>query len=106
MTEFIIKYWLQVLFGLITTVMAFVMRKMNKKIAEQEAIRMGVQALLRDRIIEKYDRAIQDGYCPIHIRDSILEMAKQYYNLGGNGVVNNLVDKIQYLPTTLEIDEE
>jgi len=106
MTEFIIKYWLQVLFGLITTVMAFIMRKMNKKIAEQEAIRMGVQALLRDRIIEKYDRAIQDGYCPIHIRDSILEMAKQYYNLGGNGVVNNLVDKIQYLPTTLEIDEE
>lgn len=100
MKEFIVNYWLEVLFGLITTVMGYVIRRLNNKISQQESIRLGVQALLRDRIIEKYDKSIEDGYCPIHIRDSLIEMAKQYYNLGGNGVVHTLMDKIQYLPTT------
>lgn len=100
MEDFITKYWLQVLFGLVTTIMGALLRKLNKKVNQQESIKLGVQALLRDRIIEKYDKAIEDGYCPIHIRESLMEMAKQYHNLDGNGVVNTLMDKVQYLPTT------
>lgn len=106
MEDFITKYWLQVLFGLITTAMGFVLKRLNVKINQQESIKLGVQALLRDRIIEKYDKAIDDGYCPIHIRESLIEMAKQYHNLGGNGVVSTLIEKIQYLPTTPPEHEE
>ena len=99
MTDFIVQYWLEILFGLITTLMGYVLKRLNRKINEQESIKLGVQALLRDRIIEKYDQSINDGYCPIHIRESMFEMAKQYYNLGGNGIVHTLIDKVQYLPT-------
>lgn len=105
MREFVVHYWVEVFFGVITAIMAYVIKQLNKKIAQQESIKLGVQALLRDRIIEKYDKAIEEGYCPIHIRDSMIEMSIQYYNLGGNGVVNTLMEKIQYLPTTPPEDD-
>jgi len=100
MTDFIAEYWLGALFGVTTSIMGYVLRKLNHKINEQESIKLGVQALLKDRIIEKYERVMDEGYCPVYLRDSIMAMAKEYYNLGGNGIVPSLIDKIQYLPTS------
>lgn len=106
MTEFVVKYWLETLFGVIVSVMGWMLKKMNKKMNEQEAIRAGVQALLKNAIVEKYEKSMDDGYCPIHVRDSIMAMAKEYYNLGGNGTIPSLMDKIQCLPTTPPEDDE
>ena len=39
------------------------------------------------------------GFCPVYARESIEQMAMQYYNLGGNGVVHQLMDKLEELPT-------
>jgi len=100
MKDFIIEYWIEALFGLITTLMGYFIRKLNKKVTEMSAIKMGVQALLRDRIIETYNHYMEKGFCPIYARESLLEMAKQYYNLGGNGIVPTLIDKIKELPTS------
>jgi hypothetical protein len=103
MKEWVIRYWLQVGFGLLT---AFVIacfkilsRKIGKKIDEQEAIKMGVQALLRDRIIQTYNHYMDRGYCPIYARENIDGLTKEYYNLHGNGIVHKLVDKLLELPT-------
>lgn len=56
--EYIIKYWIEVLFGLICTIFAFFFKMISAKIKEQNkkqlAIENGVQALLRDRLIERY----------------------------------------------------
>ena len=38
------------------------------------------------------------GFCPIYARERD-GLTKEYYNLGGNGVVHKLVDKLQALPT-------
>lgn len=99
MTEWILKYWLQVIFGGILTLIAWTVKKLSKKMNEQEAIKMGVQALLRDRIIQAYNVYMERGYCPIYGRENLTELAKQYENLGGNGVVPQLMEKIQCLPT-------
>ena len=99
MKELLINYWVEIFFSCVTAVLGYSVRVLNKKINEQEAIKMGVQALLRDRIIQSYNYHMDLGFCPVYARESIEEMAEQYYNLGGNGVVHQLMDKLSELPT-------
>ncbi|PWL46733.1 MAG: hypothetical protein DBY45_01955 [Clostridiales bacterium] len=103
MIDFIAKYWLEALFGSILaglgTAFSFLSRRVSKRIEEQDAIKLGMQALLRDRIISAYNHYMDKGYCPIYARDNILKLYEQYHNLGGNGTVTNLVGELKKLPT-------
>jgi hypothetical protein len=103
MKDWVIKYWLEIAFGLLTTfvVAGFkqVSKVLKKKVCEQDAIKMGVQALLRDRIIQSYNHCMDKGRCPIYERENIDCLTKEYYNLGGNGVIHGLVEKLLELPT-------
>ena len=96
--DFIIKYWLQILFSGVLSALTFVIKKMSedfkKEKLDQKSIRLGVQAILRDRLIQSYNHHMGLGYCPIHDRDNISNMYNQYHNLGENGVMDGLVDEI------------
>ena len=41
---------------------------------------------------------MERGFVPIHERDNINNLYKQYLNLGGNGTVPRLMDEIEDLP--------
>ena len=64
------------------------------------AVRLGVQALLRDRIYQAHSHYTEKGVYPIYARENVEEMYKQYHALGGNGTVTNLVKEMDGLPTT------
>lgn len=102
MKEFIIKHWLQVIFSLMLSALGVVMRKitqgLKKERTEQESIKLGVQAILRDRLIQSYNHYMEVGCCAIHDRDNIINMYNQYHNLGANGVVDCLIEKLLELP--------
>ena len=104
MKEFIVRYWLQVLFsgalGLLGLGMKKITSELQREKKDQEAIKMGVQAILRDRLIQSYNFHMSLGYCEIHDRDNIINMYTQYHNLGANGVIDNLIDEISVLPIT------
>lgn len=102
MKEWIVQYWLAVVFGVATTVFSFVVKKLAKKINEQESLKLGVQALLRDRILQQYTYYMDKGYCPIYGRENLDALSKEYYNLGGNGVIHSIMDKLEELPTEKE----
>ena len=99
MKELLMDYWIEMFFTVVTAMLGYSVKVLNKKINEQESIKLGVQALLRDRIIQSYNYHMDLGFCPVYARESIEEMAKQYYNLGGNGVIHQLMDKLGELPT-------
>lgn len=99
MTEFIFRYWLEAFFGLLLTGMTFYYRRMDRRLREQEAVKLGVNALLRDRIVESYNKYTEKGYCPIYAMENVQAMYKQYHVLGGNGAVSNLIEKLEDLPT-------
>lgn len=101
MKDWVYEHLLEIFFGALTTGMGFALKKMKKKISEQEAIKMGVQALLRDRIIQAYNTYMEKGFCPIYARENITALATEYFNLGGNGVVHSLMEKLDELPTSL-----
>jgi len=108
--DFVIKYWVTFLFGLIT---AWFMKAYTRRIdkrqealeaeqkkaeIEQKAIANGVMALLRDRIIQSCNHYREKGYCPIYARDNIDSLFKEYAALGGNGTVKDLVNETKELP--------
>ena len=97
--EFIIKYWLEVLFGLLITVLTLAYRKLASRMKRQEAVELGIQALLRDRIIQTYNHYEDKGYCPIYARENVEELYTRYHDLGGNGTITSLMDKMRKVPT-------
>jgi len=102
MVESIVKYWLEFFFGLITLGLTASVKYLHKqdkiRKAEQEAIKKGIQALLRDRIIEQYNKWMEKGYIPIYAMDTVEAMYHQYHALGGNGTITDLVEELKELP--------
>lgn len=99
MIDFLLKYWLEVLFGICISICGFVMKNFNKKVKKFQATERGVQALLRNSIIQTYNSAMHNGYLKIYERENVEHMFEEYTALGGNGVVKGLIEKMYQLPT-------
>jgi len=101
--EFIIKYWMEVLFGLMIAGASAAYKrlsaKVHKQIADQRCLHSGTQALLRNEIIRAYDRYIEQGWIPIYGRENVLEMYDAYHKLGGNGTITKIMDELKGLPS-------
>jgi hypothetical protein len=106
MKEWILRYWIEVLFGLITTGLIAGYKKLTHNISvkfkEQDAIKLGIQALLRDRIVQCYNHYQEKECCPIYALDNITALYTQYHALGGNGTVTELVERLKDLPTEVK----
>jgi hypothetical protein len=99
MQEWILRYWVEVLFCIISTGLAAGYKRLSSKVKEQDAIKLGIQALLRDRIVQCYNHYQEKGCCPIYALDNITALYTQYHALGGNGTVTELVERLKDLPT-------
>lgn len=106
MPDWIVKYWVQWLFGLViaalTAYCKYLSGIIKKERKEQKAIRDGMRALLRRQIIFDCESAISVGYCSTTNKDTIDSMYKSYSALGGNGVVTTLREQMMALPTVRE----
>ena len=74
----------------------FAVIKMKKK--ENNALKEGVQSLLRDRIIQLYYHYTEKGWMPLDVRNSLESCYKSYEALGENGVIDDLVEQLRELP--------
>lgn len=86
---------INVVFGGVITLLITMYRQKKK---ENDALKAGLQALLRDRIIQAYNHYVQDkGWIPIYAKESIDACYKSYEALGDNGVIDNLMQQISEL---------
>lgn len=101
--DWILKYWMEVVFGIVCTGFGisfkFILKKIKEQKQESNAIKLGIQALLRGNIISLYNKYIDKGYMPIYERENLEHLTKEYYALNGNGVIHCLVEKLNELPT-------
>lgn len=95
MTEFVFKYWIDFIMGIIAT---YCVKKVNKFKIENDSSRTGMRALLRNSITKECIDYIERGYCPLAARDNIQNMYESYHLLGGNGVVTEMVNEVKKLP--------
>lgn len=66
---------------------------------EQDAIKLGLQALLRADMIRDYNKWIEKGYAPIYAKENFENVWTQYHSLGSNGVMDNIHSEFMKLPT-------
>ena len=72
----------------------------NKRVEEQNtATMLGVQALLRDRLLQAFNHYLARGYITAGERDNIENMYTQYEKLGPNNVIHDIYDQVRALPS-------
>lgn len=74
-----------------------------EKIAEEERVRQaavmtGVQAMLRDRLLQGYRHYEEKGFANYDDRSNMENMYNAYHNLGKNGVMDDMHNKFLTLP--------
>ena len=90
--EFVLKFWLEFAFTAALGGIGFLMRKYR-------AMGFGIQALLRDRVIQAHNYYMEKGCCPIYAKENVEEMYKRYHDLGGNGTMTKLYESLMTMPT-------
>lgn len=71
----------------------------RKADSEYKAIKDGMQAILRDRLIYYHGHYTEKGYAPIFARENFVHMYESYKELGGNGVIEDIHKQFMELPT-------
>lgn len=100
--EYIAAHWVQWLFAVVSGALAFGYKSIAARLKDEqqrnEAIAHGVQCLLRDSIVQNYNKYDEKGFCPIYAKESIKKAYKAYHNLDGNDVVTELYRKLLQMP--------
>ena len=102
MLEFIGKYWLEEIFGLIVTGLTVGITRINKKLKEQkvrdQAIENGVRDILRMQILDTYERCKATGTISVSRKDAIDSAYNSYHALGGNGTITQVHSELMGMP--------
>jgi len=92
MATLVAEWWIKWILGLIGGGLIFVVRLLWRKVRATE---LGIQALLRDRILRAYYHYQERGTITLHGLDNVNKLYEQYHNLGGNGTVTKLVEDLR-----------
>lgn len=85
--------------ALILMIMKYMLNQIKQNRKDTEAVKLGLQALLRSQIISDYNKYSEKGFAPVYARDNFENCWKQYHSLGANGVMDDLHEKFLDLPT-------
>lgn len=80
--------------------------RIKKEKASQLAIMNGMRSLLKYSIKNEYQRCSDQGYCSIADRENLEDMYDAYKQLGGNGTITGLMEKIRLMPTEPKEDDK
>ena len=92
--------WLS-LFSIPTLLLCFtkyIYGKFKTQLEVNDSLKAGIQALLRDRLLQSYNYYKKQGYCSYEEKENWINMYKNYHNLGSNGVMDSIKQDILDLP--------
>lgn len=102
MWEFIAKYWLETLFGLIVAALTAGYAKIAKRVKEantrNQAIENGVRDILRMQILDNYERCKAAGVISVSRKDAVDSAYESYHALGGNGTITQVHNELMTMP--------
>ena len=85
--------------ALILMIVKYMLHQIKQNRKDTEAVKLGLQALLRSQMISDYNKYSEKGFAPVYARDNFENCWKQYHSLGANGVMDDLHEKFLDLPT-------
>ena len=80
--------------GMLAGLVGFIKVQMN----QNRAMKLAVQAILRDRLLQNFHFCKRQGKATSDDRQNFENMYVQYHSLGGNGVMDDLRQKFFDLP--------
>lgn len=98
---YLITTGLGIALGVVTSKLKKTKEKDENEKKKNEAIELGVQALLRNEIIRRYREFETKGEISILDQENLDEMFEQYKNLGGNGTVKKMMNDLYELKTKI-----
>lgn len=101
MGDIVVNYWVQWLCGLaatgLTAGVRLLYRRQKRTDQRQKVMERGIQALLRDRIVQAYYHYSDREWITLHGLENVEALYREYHALGGNGAVTKLVDDLREL---------
>lgn len=83
----------------LASVLIWLYNIIKKQNEQYNALKLGLQAMLRSQMINDYNYWSNKGYAPVYARQNFENLWEQYHTLGANGVMNDIHEKFQALPT-------
>ena len=68
------------------------------QVKQNRAMKMAVQAMLRDRLLQGYKHYLEKGWADLDDRSNLENVWRNYHLLGGNGDMNDLRHTFRSLP--------
>lgn len=97
MIDFILKYWLEVLFGGCLGALSLAYRHICKRLKEQKLVKEGIEAILHDRLWQAGRDFIPKGEVTLDELKNVEYIYNAYHNLGGNGTGTEIFERIKNL---------
>lgn len=98
MLDILINHFIEIILGFIITFLTYMYKKLINYNRMIKFVRDGVKALLKTKIIEKYNYHKELGTITIFDKQLISDLYSEYHNLGGNGVITDLMEEVNSLP--------
>lgn len=103
MIDFILKYWLEFSFGIISAGLIAAVKTLSSKVAEErktnQAIADGMKYLLMFKLREEGERHLGDGRCSTQDKHEYEKVYMAYHALGGNDTITELKMQVLKLPS-------
>lgn len=100
--EWIVKYWVEALFGAVvaglTACYRSLAKRMKQKDEKEKALEDGVLALLHDRLYQACQYYIEKGFIDTAGLKNTEYLYRAYHALGGNGTGTELYNRAKALP--------
>lgn len=105
MWDFVVRYWLEFLFGMIVAALsasyASLVRKFKAEKKKNEAIENGLRGILRIQILDTYDKCVADGdKISVSRKDAVVAIYQSYTALGNgqnDDTIKELYEKIIHM---------
>lgn len=104
MWDFILKYWIEFVFGMIvaglSAAYAHLAKKLKAERMKNQAIENGLRGILRIQILDTYDRCVADGNrISVSRKDAVVSIYQSYCALGDSvdDTIKQLYEEIVHM---------
>lgn len=102
MWDFVVKYWVEFVFGLVAAGLIAGYKRLATKVQSnketEKAIADGMKYLLMFKLREEGEKYLTESRCSIEQKHEFEKVYNAYHALGGNGTITALKDKVLQLP--------
>lgn len=102
MWDFVVKYWVEFLFGAVAAGLIAGYKKLANRIQSnketEKAIADGMKYLLMFKLREEGEKYLIEGHCNTESKHEFEKVYNAYHALGGNDTITALKDKVLQLP--------